>query len=236
MAPAPLSAGFQSLPLLPTIKLGLWCWFLSGWGWAHSRPLWVSPMTSPVRLGVSPAATPTPMGVFTQRFEALFPCAGALVCAVCFAPPPFILVYLCANVGPRGATCCSACPTLHHSESGPLGLSVCKCGAAGSASGQIACPFRPTLSQSRSTTATRVLSAPVPVSAPPTGLDVCFFFIYLVSDFLAVRFSVSSGCARRRSVSTYAAILVLLLKVLIANFLDLCSSLSVSFLSLKHSF
>ena len=60
------------------------------------------------------------------------------------------------------------------------------------------------------TTATRVLSAPVPVSAPPTGLDVCFFFIYLVWDFLAVGFSVSSGCARRRSVSTYAAILVLL--------------------------
>ena len=30
----------------------------------------------------------------------------------------------------------------------------------------------------------------LPISAPPTGLDVCFFFIYLVSDFLAVRFSV----------------------------------------------
>ena len=59
-------------------------------------------------------------------------------------------------------------------------------------------------------TATRVLSALVPVSAPPTGLDECLFFIYLVSDFLAVRFSVSSGCARRRSVSTYAAILVVL--------------------------
>ena len=59
-------------------------------------------------------------------------------------------------------------------------------------------------------TATRVLSALVPVSAPPTGLDECLFFISLVSDFLAVQFSVSSGCARRRSVSTYAAILVLL--------------------------
>ena len=58
--------------------------------------------------------------------------------------------------------------------------------------------------------ATRVLSTPVPVSALPTGLDECLFFIYLVSDPLAVRFSVSSGCARRRSVSTYAAILVLL--------------------------
>ena len=60
-----------------------------------------------------------------------------------------------------------------------------------------------------SATATRVLCALVPVSTPPTGLDVCVFFIYLVSDFLAIRFSVSFGCARRRSVSTYAAILVL---------------------------
>ena len=59
------------------------------------------------------------------------------------------------------------------------------------------------------TMATRVLSTPVPVSAPPTSLDECLFFISLVSDFLAVRYSVSSGCARRHSVSTYAAILVL---------------------------
>ena len=57
--------------------------------------------------------------------------------------------------------------------------------------------------------ATRVLSTPVTVSAPPTGLDECLFFISLVSDPLAVQFSVNSGCARRRSVSTYAAILVL---------------------------
>ena len=64
----------------------LWCWFPSGWACAHSRPLWVSPMTSPVRLGVSPAAAPTPTGVFNQRSEALFPRAGALGCAVCFAP------------------------------------------------------------------------------------------------------------------------------------------------------
>ena len=62
----------------------LWCWFPSGWACAHSRPLWVSPTTSPVRLGVSPAAAPTPRGVFNQRFEALFPRAGALGCAVCF--------------------------------------------------------------------------------------------------------------------------------------------------------
>ena len=64
----------------------LWCWFPSKRACAHSRPLWVSPTTSPVRLGVSPAAAPNPTGVFNQRFEALFPGAGALGCVVCFAP------------------------------------------------------------------------------------------------------------------------------------------------------
>ena len=64
----------------------LWCWFPSGWACAHSRPLWFSPTTSPVRLGVSPAAAPTPTGVFNQRFKAVFPCAGALGYPVCFVP------------------------------------------------------------------------------------------------------------------------------------------------------
>ena len=64
----------------------LWCGFPSGWACAHSRPLWISPTTSPVRLGVSPATAPTPTGVFNQRFEALFPHTGALGYMVCFAP------------------------------------------------------------------------------------------------------------------------------------------------------
>ena len=93
---------------------------------------------------------------------------------------PALLVYLCMNVGLQG-------------------LLVVRLPA----------PFVPHSASLGPTTATRVLSALVPVSTPPTGLDVCFFFIYLVSDPLAVRFSVSSGCARRRSVSTYAPILVL---------------------------
>ena len=101
----------------------LWCWFPSGRACAHSRPLWVSPTTSPVRLGVSPAAAPTPTGAFNQRFEALFPQAKALGCAG-IRSPPFVLVYLCVNVGPQGATRHSACPVLCHSESGPLGLSA----------------------------------------------------------------------------------------------------------------
>ena len=120
MAPASLSSGFQSFTLIPTIKLGhFWCWFPNRWACAHSRPLWVSPTTSPVRLGVSPAAAPTPTGAFNQRFEALFPRAGALGFAVCFAP----------------------C----HSS----GISVGECGAAGSASARTACAVRPTFCRSR---------------------------------------------------------------------------------------
>ena len=64
----------------------VWCWFPSKWACAHSRPLWVSPTTSPVRLGVSSVAAPTLTGIFNQRFEALFARAGALGCTVCFAP------------------------------------------------------------------------------------------------------------------------------------------------------
>ena len=85
MVLAPLSAGFQSLPPLPTIKLSLSSADSQVGGLVHA--LGPSPTTSPVRLGVSPAATSTPTGVFNQRFEALFPRAGALGCEVCFAPP-----------------------------------------------------------------------------------------------------------------------------------------------------
>ena len=161
-------------------------------------------------VGVSPAAAPTPTDVFNQRFEALFPRAGALGYVVCFAPrhsswficarvwgprvlpatlpapfsailSPDLSVYLCANVGPQG-------------------LLVVR----------LPDPFIPHSARLGPAMATGVLSAPVPISAPPTSLDECFFFINLVSDFLAIRFSVSSGhTARRRSVSTYATILVL---------------------------
>ena len=121
--------------------------------------------------------------------------------------PPFIPVYPCTSVEPWGATHYSACPVLHHSESG---LSVYLCSnerTQGLLVVRLPAPFVPHSASLSPATATRVLSTPVPVTAPPTGLDVCFFFIYLVLDFPAFRFSVSSGCARRRSVSTYAAIL-----------------------------
>ena len=142
-----------------------------------------------MRLGVSPAAAPTPTGVCNQRFEALFPRTGALGYTVHFTPrhsswficarmwghgvlpatlpalfsaslSPALWVYLCANVGPQGLLV--------------LGLPA---------------PFVPHSTSLGPATATRVLSTLVPVSAPPTSLDECLFFISLVSDPLAVRFS-----------------------------------------------
>ena len=57
-----------------------------------------SPMNSPVRLGVSPAATSTPAGVFNQRFEALFPHAGALGTQSILLPHSSSR-FICVNVG-----------------------------------------------------------------------------------------------------------------------------------------
>ena len=100
----------------------LWCWFLSGWACAHSRPLWVSPTTSPVRLGVSPAAAPTPTAFSIRGLRLYFPelepwvARSALLPAVC---PVYLL-----ECGTLGCYLSSACPALHHSESGPLGLSA----------------------------------------------------------------------------------------------------------------
>ena len=79
-------------------------------------------------------------------------------------PAPFSItlslalsVYLCTNVGPQG-------------------LLVVR----------LPGPFVPHSASLGPATAMRVLSTLVPVSAPPTRLDVCFFFISLVSDFLAI--------------------------------------------------
>ena len=127
----------------------LWCRFPNGWACACSRPLWVSPTTSPVRLGVSPAAASTPMGVFNQRFEVLLSLTGALGCMVCFAPPTVCPVYLCTNVGPWGLLVVRlSAPFLPHSAS--LWVPPRQCESS--------------LPQ-------------LPVSAPPTGLDECFFFL-----------------------------------------------------------
>ena len=70
---------------------------------------------------------------------------------------PALSIYLCANMGPQGLLVVRL-PALFVAHSASLGPAM----------------------------ATRVLSTLVPISAPPTGLDVCLFYIYLVSDFLGV--------------------------------------------------
>ena len=72
---------------------------------------------------------------------------------------PALSVYLCANVGPQGLLVVRL-PALLVPHSTSLGPA----------------------------TATQVLSTPVPVSAPPTDLDECLFFISLVSDSLLFDF------------------------------------------------
>ena len=108
MALAPLSGGFQSLPPLLTSKLGPSGADSPVGGFVYILgPCVVSPTNSPVRLGVSPAATSTPSSFFSQRFEALFLCTGALGCVVYFIPQLFtpvvyfiLQVYLRPNLGP----------------------------------------------------------------------------------------------------------------------------------------
>ena len=67
-------------------------------------------------------------------------------------------------------------PVLHHSESGPLGLSVRECGTGrGLLVVRLPASFVPHSSNLGPTTATRVLSAPVPVSTPlPVRMYVSF--------------------------------------------------------------
>ena len=105
----------------------------------------------------------------------------------------------------------------------PPGLSMCECGATGSASGRTDCPVCPTIRQSLGPAALlRVLSAPAACLLPSywSGL---MFLLYLLGcwtslqfDFLSVLVCffffkcccLSLGCVRRRSVSTYASIFV----------------------------
>ena len=170
----------------------LCCWFPSGRACAHSRPLWVSPTTSPVRLGVSPAAAPTPTSIFNQRFEAFFPpCAGALGCAVCFASHRSSW-FICVRMwGHRVLP--TALPAPFSATLSPaLSVYLRECGIAGSASGQTACPVRPTLLQSLSRDGNSSPLCPGCPSPPllPVWMKVYFLFPWcrtsLPFNFLSV--------------------------------------------------
>ena len=165
MAPTPLCQ-ISVTPSVTHNQTGpIWCCFPSGLACARSRSLCVSPTSSPVRLEVSPAAASTPTGVFNQRFEALFPCTGALGCMVCFSPPSFLPVYLCENVGLQGPPAttlwgllAAACPAPLHNPP-PLWVRQPPPGCGSSL-------------------------PPLPVSTPPMCLDECFFLSFFLKKFL----------------------------------------------------
>ena len=139
--------------------------------------------------------------MFSASFEALFPCAGALSCVVCFTPLLFLLVYLYVNVGQQGLPAitlwgllAAAWPAPFHNLPPHWVRQLLPC---------------------------RKSSPPwLPISAPPTGLGECFFISFVVglpysSIFcqfwgffcLFLNCCPSFGCARRHRVSTYASIL-----------------------------
>ena len=94
--------GFQSLPPLPTSKLGPssadfqvgdFVYILGPCGSLQQTLLWGWEFLWPLQYSQ----------VLTARgFEDLFPCAGTLGCVVCLAPQLFLLAYLHTNVGPPG--------------------------------------------------------------------------------------------------------------------------------------
>ena len=204
MVLAPLSSGFQSLPPLPTMKLGPFgadsqvgglVQAVGPWGSLQGTLLWGRAF-----LLLLPQP---PTGVFNQRFEALFPQR--------WSPG------LCG---------------LFHSPAITPSLSMCECGAAGAASHHLvwsvscsqACPIpqSATLLGLPAPALPRVLSAPAARLLPPllpVWLDVSSLSPWLWV-FHTVWFSVSSGCflflncccppfgcARRHSVSTYSSYL-----------------------------
>ena len=154
---AGLSAGFQSLSPLPTSKLGP-----SG---ADSRVggfVYIlgpcGPLQRTLLRDCKFLPSPQPPQVFPVRgCEAMFFHAGILGCAVCLAPQLLLPVYWHADVGLPGLPATALLVPVHllppaaaSPASPPVAILLC------------------------------ILSAQLPISAPPTGLDECFFFDSLV--------------------------------------------------------
>ena len=135
---------FQSLPLLPTSKLGPSGADSQVGGFVYI-PGCCGSLQQTLLWGWEFLPLPQPPRFFSQRFLG-------------FISP-------CWN------------PVLHglsRSLVVPPGLSTCKCGTTCSASCCLTCSGLPAAALPW------VLSAQLPVSAPPTGLDECFFFNSLV--------------------------------------------------------
>ena len=134
MAPASLSSGFQSFTPVPTIKLGPSGAGSPVGGLVHTLGPCGSLQRPLLRGWQSLLLLPQPPRALSIRgLRLYFPELEPWV-AQSASLPAVRQVYLWANVVLRGATRCSACPVLRHSESGPLGLSaqmwgrrVCQC-------------------------------------------------------------------------------------------------------------
>ena len=154
MALAPLSASFQSLPPVPTIKLGPSGADFQVGGLVHTLgpcgSLWQRLLWGREFL----LLPPQPSRVFSIRGLRLY----------------------CPVLEPWVAR--SALLPRHSSRS----IYARQCGVVGSASWRTACRFHnPPPCRLHQSLPCQESSPPrLPVSAPPTGLDECFFFISLV--------------------------------------------------------
>ena len=155
------------------------------------------------------------MGLSTE-----LPCEGSFSC--CHLNP-----HGCFQSEVLGFISPSWSPGLHglfHSPAIPPSLSMCKCGAVGSASCLTACPVHSTICHLSGSASRCFAASPLCPSCPSPPLLLVWINVSSLSpwlsDFRAVRFSDSSGCflflncccpsfgcARRHSVSTYASIL-----------------------------
>ena len=194
MALAPLFARFQSLPLLLTIKLG---------------PSGAASRVGGLVHALGPCGSLQQTHLWGWQFLPLPP-----------QPPQVFSV--------RGLRLYFPVlePSVEWSTSIPrlsCGLSMCECGAAGSASSPTACPVHSTICHLSGSTSRMAVSPPrLGCPSPPllrVWMNVSSLSPWLL-DFRVVWFSVSSGCflflncccpsfgcASRRSVSTYASIL-----------------------------
>ena len=126
--------------------------------------MWVSPTTSPVRLGVSPAVASTHRGVFNQRFEALFPVLEPWVARSVLLPcrsSRFICVRMWGRRVCQMSHCLPCSTICHFAGSSRNVRPLCP-----------GCPSLPLL---------------------PVWMNVSSLSPWL-SEFHAVGFSVSSGC------------------------------------------
>ena len=157
-----------------------WCWFPGGWVCVRSRTLLVSPMNSPVRLGVSLAAASTPTGVFSQRLWGYISSSwDPGLCGLSCSPvvPPSLCACKCGTARQCWTACFASCQLAESSPSCCLSL-----------------PFLPVWMNVSSLTLWLSDFDTVRFSVS----SGCFLFLNCCPSF---------GCVRRHSVSTYVSIL-----------------------------